>query len=73
VLWLDLPRPFKARALFQTALEHGICIAPGDVFSASKRYGNCLRLSCGHPWDARIERAVMTLGELANAAISRNP
>jgi len=72
VLWLDLPRPFKARALFQTALEHGICIAPGDVFSASKRYGNCLRLSCGHPWDARIERAVMTLGELANAAISRN-
>lgn len=72
VLWLDLPRPFKARALFQMALERGICFAPGDVFSASKHYSNCLRLSCGHPWNARIERAVVTLGELANAAISPN-
>jgi DNA-binding transcriptional MocR family regulator len=71
VLWLELPKPFKARTLFQAALDRGICFAPGDVFSASNRFSNCLRLSCGHPWDARIERAVETLGALAKEAIGR--
>jgi DNA-binding transcriptional MocR family regulator len=57
--------------LFDEALEHGICFAPGDVFSASGRYGHCLRLSCGHGWDARIEKGVVKLGELACAAAAR--
>jgi hypothetical protein len=71
VLWVDLPRPFKVRALFQTALGRGICVAPGEVFSVAKHYSNCMKLSCGHPSDARIERVAVTLGEFANATISR--
>ena len=69
VLWLELPRPLRARALFQEALKCGICFAPGEVFSASNRYNNCLRLSCGHVWDARIENAVEELGALAIALL----
>jgi DNA-binding transcriptional MocR family regulator len=65
VLWVELPRPLKTRALLEEALEHGICFAPGDVFSASNRYTHCLRVSCGHRWDARIEAAVELLGGLA--------
>jgi DNA-binding transcriptional MocR family regulator len=72
VLWLALPKPIAARVLFDAALERGVCFAPGDVFSASNRYGNCLRLSCGHGWDARIERGVQTLGELAHVALGRD-
>jgi DNA-binding transcriptional MocR family regulator len=71
VLWLELPQPVKTRALFQTALDQGICFAPGEVFSASGRYANCLRLSCGHSWDARIERGVARLGALATEALGR--
>jgi DNA-binding transcriptional MocR family regulator len=71
VLWLELPKSVQTRALFEEALEHGICFAPGDVFSASGRYGNCLRLSCGHGWDSWIEKGVMTLGELACEAAVR--
>jgi DNA-binding transcriptional MocR family regulator len=67
VLWLELPRSRKSRDLFQQALEKGICFAPGEVFSASGRYHNCLRLSCGHPWHARIEKGVTTLGALASS------
>lgn len=70
VLWLELPKPLKSRELFEQALERGICFAPGDAFSASNRYDNCLRLSCGHPWDARIEQGVKTLGEMASAALN---
>jgi DNA-binding transcriptional MocR family regulator len=69
VLWLELPRPLKSRELFGQALEEGICFAPGDVFSASGRYRNCLRLSCGHPWNARIEKGVTTLGALASSQL----
>jgi DNA-binding transcriptional MocR family regulator len=71
VLWLELPRPLKTRDLFAHALEKGICFAPGDVFSASGRYRNCLRLSCGHPWDTRIERGLTTLGALACSQLLR--
>lgn len=71
VLWLELPRRLKSRELFRRALEKGICFAPGDVFSPSARYHNCLRISCGHPWDAHIEGGITMLGALAASALLR--
>ena len=65
VLWAELPGAVSTRALFHQALETGVCFAPGDVFSASDRYGNCMRLSCGQSWDARIEHGLRRLGALA--------
>jgi DNA-binding transcriptional MocR family regulator len=71
VLWLELPKPADTRELLSAALAEGICFAPGDVFSASGRYRNCLRLSCAHPWSARIEKGIATLGALASAQLRR--
>jgi DNA-binding transcriptional MocR family regulator len=65
VLWLEFPPAVKARELFRRALDQGICFAPGDVFSTTGRFSNCLRISCGHSWDARIERGAARLGALA--------
>jgi DNA-binding transcriptional MocR family regulator len=70
VLWLELPKPLKSRELLNQALKQGICFVPGDVFSASDRYANCLRLSCGSSWHARIERGMRTLGEIACAGVA---
>lgn len=69
VLWLELPKPLKSRELFDAALDDRICFAPGDVFSASGRYANCLRLSCGHRWHPRLENGLKTLGKIASAAL----
>jgi len=72
VLWVELPARIDTRTLFDEALRRGVCFAPGDVFSASGRYANCLRLSCGHSWDRRLERGLETIGEIAaNAALGR--
>jgi DNA-binding transcriptional MocR family regulator len=71
VLWLELPQQVKTRPLFQRALDEGICFAPGEVFSASGRFANCLRLSCGHSWSPRIERGVVRLGALVTEAMER--
>lgn len=69
VLWLELAGHIDTRQLFEEALERGICFAPGDVFSASRRYRNCLRLSCAHKWQPKIENGVKTLGELVHARL----
>jgi len=66
-LWVELPRGFDSRVLFDMALENGICFAPGDVFSASRRFRNCMRLSAGSAWSERVEQGIRRLGELARA------
>ena len=71
VLWLELPKPLASRELFEAALKKGVCFVPGDVFSTSRRYDNCLRVSCGSAWSARIETGLETLGELAAALLAR--
>ena len=70
VLWLELPKRFDSRALFDLALEEGICFAPGDVFSASRRYRHCLRLSAGYAWSDRIDAGVRRLGRLAQGLLA---
>ena len=63
----QLPPGKNALTLHARALERGISIAPGPIFSAKSRFSNCLRVSAGFPWDETIERSVAVLGQLANA------
>jgi DNA-binding transcriptional MocR family regulator len=71
VLWVELPKRIDSHVLFDEALRSGICFAPGTAFSASDRYANCLRLSCGHHWEGRIEDALTTIGAIAAGKIVR--
>jgi DNA-binding transcriptional MocR family regulator len=66
VLWVELPRQVDVLALHRQSVAERIAFTPGQLFSASGRYRNCLRLNCGNPWDERIEAAVRRLGELVN-------
>jgi DNA-binding transcriptional MocR family regulator len=70
-LWVELPQPSDTCLLFGEAVRQGICFAPGDVFSASGRFRHCLRLSCAHAWDRRIEAGVETIGALAVAQVGQ--
>lgn len=64
VIWVELPRSVDGAELFKTALASRIGIAPGIVFSAKADYRNYIRLGCGLPWSATIERALEKLGRL---------
>ena len=69
VLWLELPRGVDADELFERALERGISICPGTIYSPTNRYSNFIRLSFGHPWSEALEEAIAVLGRLvADAA-----
>lgn len=62
-LWVEMPEPVDSLQLYGKAVQEGITIAPGPIFSASGKYGNCLRLNAAF-WSPRIEHAVATLGAL---------
>ena len=64
VLWIELPRGTDALELLQLALAENISLTPGMMFSATRKYRNFIRVNCGHPWDQRIEDAVVRLGQL---------
>jgi DNA-binding transcriptional MocR family regulator len=67
VLWIEFDSKLDTTALAARALnQHRIAIAPGCIFSANgKNFRNCMRISCGHPWSTRIERAIKTVGQMA--------
>jgi len=70
VLWVELPQGADTLALYESAMQEGISIAPGPMFSASNRYRNCLRLNCGCTWTPAVERALARIGELAKAQLA---
>jgi DNA-binding transcriptional MocR family regulator len=68
LLWVELPTTVDALALHARALEAGISVAPGPIFSAQpQRYSHFIRMSCSQPWSPRVEAAVATLGSLARS------
>jgi DNA-binding transcriptional MocR family regulator len=72
VLWLELPEKVDSETLFELAIEAGISIAPGLIFSPCNRYRNFIRLSYGHPWSEKIEQSIEWLGHKVAAMAAEN-
>ena len=67
VLWVELPRGVDGEALLERCLQRGVSVAPGTLFSPSRRFRNCIRLSCGLPWNDAVEAAALAVAEEARA------
>ncbi|NUO79209.1 PLP-dependent aminotransferase family protein [candidate division KSB1 bacterium] len=65
VLWVEFPIAVDSFELYHKALEKNISIVPGPLFSPKRLYRNFIRLNCGYPYTERIERAMITLGQIA--------
>lgn len=63
-LWVSLPDGINTTQLYHLALEQGISIAPGQLFSSSEDFRHCFRFNTAWPWDVRAEAAVEKLGQL---------
>ena len=64
-VWLELPATVDILAVHQEAMEAGISISPGPMFSVRRAFCNCLRLNYGHPWSDRMESAIRKLAKIA--------
>jgi DNA-binding transcriptional MocR family regulator len=63
VLWVQLPDYVDSLTLYKRALQTGITLAPGYMFSATDQYRNFIRLNAAW-WSYEAERAMQQLGEL---------
>lgn len=63
-LWVELQEDVDTLRLYGRALEEGIVITPGNLFSVSGKFSNCLRISFAHPWNAARVSALKRLPEL---------
>lgn len=70
VLWIELPGATDTFTLARDLLTKGISIAPGRIFSASKKYNNFMRISCACRFDQRTERALRTIAALIESPSS---
>ena len=64
VLWVELNKDVNAYKLYQEAMKYGISFGPGQIFSASGSYRNCLRIGYGTTYNDNIEYGLKVLGGL---------
>ena len=73
VLWVQMPPQVDALAMHGVAVKEGIAFMPGQLFSASGKFSNYLRLNCGNAWSPEVEAAVARLGALVHRAADATP
>jgi DNA-binding transcriptional MocR family regulator len=69
-LWVELPQQLSSKQVFAAALEQGIGISPGVIFSNSKRFDHYLRLCCGRPFTHELDQALRRLGSIATRLLA---
>ncbi len=67
-VWVELPRGVDALELHRLALDQGISVDPGPIFSPRREFRNCLRLNSGHPWTPELDGAIAKLGQLVRSS-----
>jgi DNA-binding transcriptional MocR family regulator len=63
VLWVQMPDYVDSLVLYKQALQSGITLAPGYMFSATEQYRNFIRLNSAS-WSYETDRAMERLGTL---------
>jgi DNA-binding transcriptional MocR family regulator len=64
VSWIELPKSVNTTRLYHIAHQEGILFAPGEMFSASNQYSNCMRISYAQGWAKERTLQIARLGEL---------
>jgi DNA-binding transcriptional MocR family regulator len=64
VVWVELPGNVSSFSIQRRALERGISVAPGPIFSAGGRFENQLRLNAGVVWSERVEHSLEVLADI---------
>jgi DNA-binding transcriptional MocR family regulator len=63
ILWVQVPEKVDSLELYKLALQSGITLAPGHVFSATFQFSNFIRLNAAS-FNYATERAIERLGQL---------
>jgi DNA-binding transcriptional MocR family regulator len=70
VLWVQLPESVDSLVLYRHAIQAGITLTPGYVFSPTNQFPNFIRLNAAQ-WDYATERALERLGALVHQMLEQ--
>lgn len=65
VLWIEMPSQIDCVELHDLALQAGISVTPGVIFSPSGDYRHHIRISCGQLTVEQAEPAIRRVGQIA--------
>lgn len=65
LLWVQLPGKASGKALWEKAIQAGISISPGELFSLTGKYGDYIRLNCAVPLEGKSRLAMEKVGHWA--------
>lgn len=63
-VWVELPNAVNTLSAYVPALNAGVVITPGPLFSVSEQFTHCLRIGYAHAWNAERTHALHQLREL---------
>ncbi len=66
LLWVQLPPAVDGLDVYQAAFDRHIAIIPGTVCSNSKRFRNCVQISCAAPFSPKVRGAIELLGAIVS-------
>ncbi len=69
ILWVSLPARVNTKDLHVRALQQGISIAPGLIFSNTEQFNHCVRLNCGIPVEPRGREGADDSGHVGHAVV----
>jgi DNA-binding transcriptional MocR family regulator len=64
LLWVKLPEQVDALVLQEQAVEFGVGVAPGVLFSPTGEYKNFIRLNCGILDSVKVKEGLLKLNQL---------
>jgi DNA-binding transcriptional MocR family regulator len=70
VVWIQLPEGVDACKLYNRAIEFGVLIAPGQIFSFSNRFSNFIRLSFAKAHNENVATALRRVGSILHQMIN---
>ena len=70
VLWVQLPKKLDSMLLYQEALKAFIAVAPGYLFSPSRKFNDFVRLNASC-WSEKAEVDVARLGKVVKNLLGR--
>mgnify|MGYP000005537880 FL=1 len=66
VIWVEVPKAINTMELNKRASKYGISIAPGELFSTTRKYKNQMRLNYTYCPSDEVEQAIRTLGRICH-------
>ena len=68
-LWLHMPEDIESLALHHAALQRGIWVVPGPLFSPNGGFEHCVRLNYGLDWQPAFDDALLTLSQIVRSML----